>query len=83
MEASKITAWDPDPFSVFVGCEFSMMHTFLTIEFNPAFFELFLPATRLMQRVQNDAYILAVSHQASGSLPRRGGGAFVRSPHPG
>jgi len=45
VEAPEISTGDAGPFSVFVGCEFSMMHTFLTVEFDPFFFEFFLTAT--------------------------------------
>lgn len=49
IEASDVAACDPDSFFVFVGCVFSMMNTFLTIELYPSSTVLFLTATRLMQ----------------------------------
>jgi hypothetical protein len=62
MESSDVSAWDPDPLSMLIRCKFSMMHTFLTIEFDPALLELFLPATRLTQGIQDDPDIIGICH---------------------
>jgi hypothetical protein len=45
VEAAEVSAGDPGPLSVFIGCVFSMMHTFLTIKLDPMLFEFLLAAT--------------------------------------
>lgn len=57
-EASEVSAFDSDPLSVFIGCVFSMMHTFQAIEFNPSFLELFLTATMFIQHPENEILVI-------------------------
>jgi hypothetical protein len=62
VEAPKVSTFNSGSFPVFVFCVLSMMHTFLTVEFNPSFFELFLTAT--MQGGQDNVgiFVTATSH---------------------
>lgn len=61
VESPEVSAFDPDSFSVLVGCVFSMMHAFLAIELDPSLSEFFLTATRFLERRQNDFLIIRAS----------------------
>jgi len=51
VKSSDVSAFDPGPLPIFIGCPFSMMNAFLTIELNPSFFELLPTATRFVEEV--------------------------------
>src|SRR5215210_6797224 len=53
VEPPEVSARDTDSLFVFVGCVFAMMHTFLTIKFDPSFSKGFLVALRLAEHPKN------------------------------